>query len=128
VVVDVSDLRTQPLDVEGSGSPQADLLHRREQELDPGVRPAVVEYARGGLEHRGDGGLVVGSEDRPACIPDDAVLAHHRLERSLQRNCVEVRAEEERDPAVARGLDPREDVPDLGADLRPSVVLVRLQS
>ena len=62
-------------------------------------RPSATS-ARGRLEHRRDGGLVVGAEDRPGRVADDAVL-DDRLDRPLRRHRVEVRAEEERRAAGA---------------------------
>ena len=88
---------------------------------------AVLEQPRRRLQHRRDRRLVVGAEDRAAGVPDEAVLADHRLEPPLQRDGVEVRAQEERRARRAVPLDPAEDVPDLGADLRPRVVLAGLQ-
>ena len=122
LVVDVADARAQPRVVERVGADEADLLLRREEQLDAGVRPALGEHAPRRLEHRRDGRLVVGAEDRPGRVPDDAVL-DHRLDRRGRRHGVEVRAEEER-LAVGGRLEPRVEVPHRRADPRPGVVLV----
>ena len=53
------------------------------------------------LDHRGDRGLVVGAEDRPAGVPHDSVL-DHGLDRAGRRHGVHVRAEEERRPLGGR--------------------------
>ena len=66
-----------------------------EEQLDPGVRAALGQHAADGLEHGGDGGLVVAAEDLAAAVADDAVL-DHRLDRVDGRHGVEVGAEEER--------------------------------
>ena len=64
-----------------------------------------------GLDHGDDRRLVVGAEDRPARVPDDAVLDDHGLERAVERDRVEVRAEEERRAALGRRREAAEDVP-----------------
>ena len=48
----------------------------------PGVRPALRDDAPRRLEHHDDRRLVVGAEDRPAGVADDAVL-DHGLERPV---------------------------------------------
>ena len=48
------------------------------------MRPALGEHDARRLEHRGDGGLVVGAEDRGVRVADDAVL-DHRLDRPLRQ-------------------------------------------
>ena len=112
----------QALVVERGRAEQPDLLLRREQQLDPRVRPVSASTRRVALEHRRDRRLVVGAEDRPAGVPHDAVL-DHRLDRALGRHGVEVRAEEDRRPRRRR-LEAAEDVAHRRADLRPGVVLV----
>ena len=68
-------------------------------QLEARVRPVLLDDPPRRFEHRRDRGLVVGAEDRPARVPDDAVL-DDGLERPLRRHGVEVRAEEERRAAV----------------------------
>ena len=82
LVVDVADLRAQARVVERERAEQADLFLRREEQLDPGVRAVLGEHAARGLEHGGDGRLVVGAEDRLPRVADDAVL-DDRLDRVL---------------------------------------------
>ena len=125
LVVDVADLRSQPRRVERGRAEQADLLLRREQELDSRVRPAIREHAPRRLEHDGHGRLVVRAEDGAAGVADDAVL-EHRLERPVRRDGVEMRAEEERH-AVRGRLDPRVQVSRVRPDLRAGVVLVHVE-
>jgi hypothetical protein len=123
MVVDEPDAGAQPSGVEGLGPAEADLLFRREEELDPGVWAILREDQPSRLEQRRDGGLVVGPEDRPARIAKDAVL-DHRLERPSRRHGVEVSAEEDRQPAIrARGLETAEQVARVRADLSARVVL-----
>ena len=128
VVVDVADARAEALLVERRRTTQPHLLHRREQQLEARVRPAALHQPRGALEHRRDGCLVVGTEDRPGGVPDDLVLADDGLDRRLRRHRVEMGAEEDRRavPAVRR-RQTAEDVPHRRADPRARVVFVRLQ-
>ena len=109
LVVDVPDLRTQRRVVEGGRAQQADLLLRREQELDARMRPAVGHDTARRLEHGRDGGLVVRSEDRAGRVAHDALLVDHRLDRAFRRDGVEVRAEEDR-LAFGGRLDAAEEV------------------
>jgi hypothetical protein len=122
VVVDVADLRREARRVECRGAEQADLLLRREEQLDPGVLAPVLDEPRGRLEHRGDGGLVVRTEDRARTVADDLVLAHQGLDRSLGRHRVEMGTEEDRF-TFARALEAAVDVPHRRADLGPRIVL-----
>ena len=87
--------------VERAGAEQADLLLRREEQLDAGVRPPLRDDPPRGLDHRRDRRLVVRAEDRAAGVADDAVL-DDGLDRPLRRNGVEVRAEEDGRPAFDR--------------------------
>jgi hypothetical protein len=58
------------------------------------------------LEHHDDRSLVVAAEDRAGAVPDDAVVAHDGLDRGNRRDCVGVRAEEDRHAAcVVRRRD-----------------------
>ena len=111
--------------VERARADQPDLLHRREHELDPGVRKVLAEHAPHALEHRRNRRLVVAAEDRAARVADDAVL-DDRLELPVGRHRVHVRAEEERRPLGGR-LDPRVDVARGRADLRAAGIFVRLE-
>ena len=112
--------------VEGVGAAQTDLLLRREDELEPSVLAPTLERAACRLDHRRHGGLVVGPEDRARRVADDPVL-DDRLDRSLGRHRVEVRAEEDR-RALARGLETCVERAHRRADLRPGVVLVHLEA
>ena len=111
LVVHVADAPLEALDVQLHRAEQADLLLRREDELDPGVAPLLLEDTACGLEHRDDCGLVVGTEDRPPGVAHEPVLVDHRVERAVERHGVEVRAEEERDAALDRPRQPADDVP-----------------
>ena len=123
LVVHVAEVGVQAIVVERRDADQSDLLLGREDELDAGMRPALGEHAADRLEHAGDSRLVVGAEDRPARVADDAVL-DDRLERAGRRHGVEVRAEEQRHP-FGRRLEPRVDVSHRAVDLRAGAVLVR---
>ena len=79
-------------------------------QLDAGVRPPLFDDATGSLEHGDHGRLVVCAEDRPTRVPDDAVL-DHGLERPVERDGVEVRAEEERCAALDGSREAADDVP-----------------
>ena len=114
--------------VERARAEQADLLLRREEELDAGVRASLLDDPARGLDHRDDGRLVVGAEDRPAGVPDDAVLADDGLERALRRHRVEVRAEEDRRAAPVAAGQAAEQVPDRRVDLRARVVLLDVEA
>ena len=127
LVVDEAELGLELREVEGAGADQADLLLRREEELDARVRPALLDDPARRLDHRHDRRLVVRAEDRPAGVPDDAVLADDGLERALRRHGVEVRAEEDRRPALDAARQAAEQVPDRRADRRAGVVLVDLE-
>jgi hypothetical protein len=61
------------------------------------VREPSCDDAPDGLDHRRDRSLVVGAEDRPRRVPDDAVL-DDRLDRPLRRHSVEMRAEKSGTP------------------------------
>jgi len=125
LVVDVAELRVQPLVIERVRAFQPDFFLRREEQLDAGVRAVFREHAPHSFEHRDDRRLVVGAEDRAAGVPDNAVV-DDRLHRPGGRHRVEVRAEEERRPVGSR-LEPRVDVAHRRADRGPAVVLVRLE-
>ena len=88
--------------------------------------PAVLEDAARALDHRRRRGLVVGAEDRAACVANDAFVVHYRIDGTVRRDGVEMRAEEERRPLRGR-LEPRVDVPHRGADPRPGFILVRVE-
>ena len=127
LVVDESELGLELRDVEGAGADQPDLLLRREEELHAGVRSPLLDDPSRRLDHRRDRRLVVRAEDRPAGVPDDAVLADDRLERPRGRHGVEVRAEEDRRPALDAARQPAQQVPDRRARRRAGVVLVDLE-
>src|ERR687887_786257 len=92
------------------------------------MRPAVLDEPCGSLEQRGDGGFVVGPEDRPTAVSDDLVLADDGLQRALRRHGVQVRTEEQgrAGHAVPR-RDTSEDVPYRRTDPRARLVLVWLE-
>ncbi len=106
---------------------EPDLLHRREQELDARVRPPLLHDPPRRLDHHGQRRLVVGAEDRPARVADDAVLAHDRLELAVEGDGVEVRAQEDRHAPVGAPGQPAEDVARGRADRRAGAVLVPLE-
>jgi hypothetical protein len=92
------------------------------------MRPTLGDDPAHCLEHRGDGRLVVRTEDRSGAVADDAVL-DQRLDRPFRRDRVEVRAEEDRGPApvtitITRGRDAAQEIPGRAADPRAGVVLV----
>ena len=128
LVVDEAELGLERRVIEGARTDQADLLLRGEEELDARVRPAFRDDPSRCLDHRHDGRLVVRSKDRPARVPDDAVVADHGLERPLRRHRVEVSAEEDRRTAVEAAREATEQVPDRRVDRRAGVVLVHLQA
>ena len=125
VVVAVPEPRVQAAGVELLGAQQPDLLHRRQHQLDAGVRPALADEVAHRAQHRGHGRLVVGAEDRRLGVHHAAVL-DHRLDRRRRRHGVQVGVQEQR-VALGGGLDPAVDVADVRADRRARAVLVRLQ-
>ena len=128
LVEDVPHRSAQPRVVERPRAEQADLLLRREQELDARVRLAFDEHPPHRLEHDRHGGLVVGAEDRPGPVPDDAVV-DLGFDRALRRHGVEVRTEEQRETAAVRAvrLQAAEQVSDRGADGGAGPVLLHLE-
>ena len=58
LVVDVSQLRLEPADVEGHRADEADLLHRREQQLDARMRSLLVDDATCRLDHHRKRGVL----------------------------------------------------------------------
>src|SRR5215212_1248329 len=114
LVVDVPDARLQPGMVERARAEQADLLLRREEQLDPRVRASLGEHAPRRLEHRDDRGLVVGAEDRRAGVANDT-LVDDGVDIVRRGDRVEVGAEEE-GLAVDDGFDSRIEVADRRAD------------
>ena len=128
LVVDVAGRRDEARVVERIGAAERHLLLRREEQLDPGVLATLVEHATHPFEHRDDGRLVVGAEDRPAGVADDPVLSDDRVDRGLGRHRVRVRAEEDRRSVRAvRRRDAAVDVPGVAVELRRRVVLVPLE-
>jgi hypothetical protein len=127
LVVDEAELCLERRVVERARAEQAHLLLGREEELDACVRASLLDDPARGLDHGDDRRLVVGAEDRPACVPDDAVLADDGLERALRRHRVEVRAEEDRRPASVATGQATEQVADRRIDLRAGVVLPDLE-
>ena len=113
--------------VEGGRALEADLLLRREHELDAGVRRSLPENPAHRLEHHDDRGLVVGAEDRPPRVPDDAVL-DDRLEASVERDRVGVRAEEDRVAVPVLARDAAVDAPCRALEHGCGVVLVPLEA
>src|SRR6266508_2412669 len=93
------------------------LLLLREQQLDARVRPTLGEQPPRSLHHDCHGCLVVGAEDGPARVADDAVLDDGR-ERALGRHGVQVGAQEERGAGVRGGLEAGVEVAGIRADLR----------
>ena len=112
--------------VERVRAAQADLLLRREEELEPCVRPAPFERAAGGLDHRRHRRLVVGPENGARGVAHDAVL-DDGLDRALGRHGVEMRAEEDRRALPGR-LEARVERAHRRADLRAGVVLVDVEA
>ena len=112
--------------IEGIGADEADLLLRREQQLDSRVRASLGEHAARRLEHGCNRSLVVRAEDRPGGVPEHAVR-HRRLDRRRRRDRVEMRAQEER-LALGSRLEPRVEVAHCRADPRAGVVLVDRQA
>jgi hypothetical protein len=126
LVVDVAGARTQPGVVEGVRTDEPDLLLGREQQLDAGVWPALSEDQPGGLEHGGDGCLVVGAEDRARGVPNDPVL-DDGLDRGRRRHSVEVGAEQQWFTRRGR-LDPRVQVAAGRADPRAASVFLDVEA
>ena len=126
LVEDVADVRNEALVVERRRAFEAHFLHRREQELEPRVRALLAEDPPRRLEHHGDRRLVVGAKDGPPCVPDDALIVDHGLDRVLGRDGVEVRAQEER-RAVGGRLETCVEVPHRRADACAGVVLVDVE-
>ena len=91
------------------------------------MRETLLDDAPDGLDHRRDGSLVVGPEDRPRRVPDDAVL-DDGLDRPLRRHGVQMGAKEERDAAAVRGRQGGVQIPDLRAGLRAGRVLVDVEA
>ncbi len=126
VVVAVADRRLDRVEVELVGALEPGLLLGREDELDAGVRDALVQDPLRRDEHRRHRGLVVAAEDRVAGVAHDAVL-DDGLDRVGRRHGVEVRAEEDRGAWRGR-LKPRDDVPGVPADPRAGVVLGEVEA
>ena len=126
LVVDVARAGPQAGVVERIRTDEPDLLLRREEQLDPGMRAALGENQPRRLEHRRDGSLVVGAEDRAGGVSNDPVL-DDRLDRGRRRHGVQVGAEQERLPVRGR-LDARVEVAHRRADLRPAAVLVDVEA
>jgi hypothetical protein len=122
LVVHIADPCTQAVVVERCRAEEPNLFLRCEQELDAPVLPVLRQHAPYPFEHHRDGRFVVRAQDRAAGVPHDAVV-DHRLDRALGRHRVEVRAEEDRRPAVGR-LQPAIDVAHVRAHLCARVVLV----
>src|SRR4029077_447009 len=76
MVVDVTNPGSQPIVVEGRRAAKANLLLGREEQLDPAVWTVLRDDESHRFEHRGDGRLVVGAEDRSAGVAKDTVLEH----------------------------------------------------
>src|SRR5919108_117388 len=74
VVVDKAEAGAQAGRVELLGPLEPGFLPRGEEELHPRVRAALGEEETCRLEEDGDGGLVVGAQNRPGPVADDAVL------------------------------------------------------
>ena len=125
LVVHVAELRVEAIVVERVRADEADLLLRREQELDPRMRTVLREHAPDAFQHRDDGRLVVRAEDRAAGVAHDAVL-DDGVEGPGRRHGVEMGTEEEGRPVRGR-VDPGVDVPHRRADFGAAAVLVRPQ-
>ena len=63
VIEDVADAGLQAIVIERLGAAQADLLLRRQHELDAGMREPALHDLAHRVEHAGDRRLVVGAED-----------------------------------------------------------------
>ena len=125
MVVAVADRRRDRVEVELIGALEPGLLLGREDELDAGMRNALVQDPLRRDEHRRHRGLVVATENRVAGVSHHPVL-HDGLDRVGRRHGVQVRAEEDR-CAGRSWLDPRDDVPGVPADPRPGIVLGELE-
>ena len=126
LVVDVAELGVQPRMVEGVRAAQADLLLRREDELEPRMAAASFERTARTLDHRRHRRLVVSAEDRARRVAHDSVL-DDGLDRPLGRHRVEVRAEEDRRTLRGR-LEAHVETSHRRADERARVVLVDLEA
>src|SRR5207237_6752308 len=126
LVVDEPMACVQPPVCECGRPEQADLLLRREHELDPGIGSPFREHPPRRVEHHRDGGLVVSAQDRPGRVPHHSVIADDRAYVTGGRNRVEMRAEEDR-PPWSRRLDPRVQVAGRRADSLAGIVLVYLE-
>ena len=130
VVEDVADARVQALDVERLGAAQADLLLRRQHELDARVRrcpPCTIWRTASSIA--GDGRLVVGAEDPVLGVRHDAV-AHDRADRRLRAApCPCARRGRSAVPRLARrGRDPAVEVAGRAAERPCRVVLDALEA
>jgi hypothetical protein len=121
VVEHAAELRLQPARVEGLGARERVLLAGGEEELDA-HRGALGGQPAGGGEDRGDGGLVVGAQDRLVAVGEHAVLLGH-LDGAGERDRVEVGAEQDR-AAVGRALYAGKQVAGVRAGLGCGVVLL----
>ena len=104
---------------------ERELLAGGEQQLDAD-RGARARQAPRRREDGGDGGLVVGAEDRLVGVAEHAVLLLD-LDRAGERDGVEVGAEQDR-PRAGRALDAGEQVAAVGAGVGRRVVLLDLQA
>ena len=126
LVVDEPVPRGEARLVERRRSDEADLLLRREQQLDAGVPPTLGEHAARRLEHDRDSGFVVGAQDRPGRVSHNSLVVDDRLDRAGRRDGVEVCTE--KDWRSRRGgLQPRVEIAGGRADPFAGVVLVHVE-
>ena len=126
LVVDIAGLGDESRVVEGVSAAKRDLLLRREEQLDPRMRAPFVEDPPRRLEHDGDCCFVVGTEDRPAGVADDA-LFDDGLDGGFNRHRVRVSAEEDRRASPVRRGQPAVDVPRVSVETRRATVFVPLE-
>ena len=127
VVVAVPELRAAAARCRSALRPaQADLLHRRQHELDAGVRPRPCGRGRAtAASIADDRGLVVGAEDGVVRVRDDAVLHNGLDRRRSAAPCRGGRSGRSASAGASVAGSAAVDVADLGPDLGAGAVLVR---
>ena len=105
-----------PQHVERERALEPRLLSRREEQLDAGVRASLGQDEPRRFEQNGHRRLVVGPQDGVCAVRDDPVR-DDGLDRSRNGHGVEVGAEKDRRPGLARGRGQAgEEVPGLVLD------------
>ena len=115
--------------VERVGAPERDLLLRREEELDPGVRATFVEDAADRFEHHDDGGLVVRARGSspPALRTTPSSPTTGSIAASGGTVSVCAQRKIGVPPLAVRRGDAAVDVPGVAVEPRRGVVLVPLE-